>query len=308
MVVAAVDAVRNRDSGEPRATTTTELPEREALAEQASRLGIRGELLLYGDGCSIQVLELPSLDRRDHESTCSPRGAVSPDGAVVAVCSGDDTRIFSARDGGLRRQVPGCAPAWRPDGSLTVAHEREVVRFRACSGPAPCHETMIPRSELERAARRHPAVPDVPIQLRVLVDGIAWISNTRAAVLLSIRIRGRLDGFDLSAITFFENGLGTSARPYLRDTGGRLGVSPRGTFVTMIPDVILRSDGSRVSLPLHVRDAHTFAWSQNERFLAVATRFGITILDVASLDRFDTIGSGLRSVTLPVRVTELAWR
>ena len=91
-------------------------------------------------------------------------------------------------------------------------------------------------------------------------------------------------------------------------TGGRLGVSPRDTYVTQTPDVILRGDGSQVSLPPHVRDAHAFAWTEDERFLAAATRFGVTVLDVASLDRYDTVGSGLRSVTLPLRATELAWR
>ena len=308
VAVAAVDAIRNRDTDERRGATTERLADRDQLAEQAARVGVRGELLLYGDGCRVEALELPSLEEAEEEDACVPRGAVSPNGALAARCLGDDTEVFYTSDGGLHSIVPGCAPAWRPDGVLTVAHEREVVRFRACAGPETCPETLISRSELEWAARRHPSAPDSAIRLRVLVDGIAWISNTRAAVLLSIRIGGRPDRFGLSAIAFFENGLGTPARPYLRATGGRLGVSPRGTYVTMIPDVILRGDGSQVSLPPHVLDAHAFGWSKDERFLAVATRFAVTVLDVASLDRYDTIGSGLRSVTLPLRVTELAWR
>ena len=305
-----MDAVRGGpESEQPAATTTAaELPEREARAEQAAQLGIRGELLLYGDGCSLEVLELPSLQRRDHESTSSPRGAVSPDGRLVAVCPGDDTRIFSTSDGSSHSVVPGCAPAWRPDGTLTVAHEREVVRFRPCPGPDPCPETLIPHSELERAARRHPNAPSVPLRLRVLVDGIAWLSNARAAVLLSIRLVGRPDRFGLSAVAFFEDGRGTPARPYVRQTGGLLGASPRGTYVTMTPDVILRGDGSQVSLPPHVRVAHDFAWSEDERFVAVATRFAVTVFDVGSLERFDAIGSGLRSVTLPVSATRIEWR
>ena len=40
----------------------------------------------------------------------------------------------------------------------------------------------------------------------------------------------------------------------------------------------------------------------------VATPFAVHVLDVASLERFDESGSGLRSVTLPVRATDLAWR
>ena len=305
-----MDAIRSRDADEQPAPATNELDGREALSSQLSALGVRGELLLYGDGCSLEVLGLPSLQRRDHESTCSPRGAVSPDGRLVAACAGDDTRIFSTVDGGLYDRIPGCAPAWRPDGVLTVAYRRKVVRFRLpCRGATVCPVTLVPRRELQRAARRHPTVPEVPVRLRALVDGIAWLSDTRAAVSISIRIGGRLDRLGpLSAIAFFENGRATSDRPYLRTTGGRLGVSPRGTYVTMLPDVILRGDGSQVSLPPHVRIAHAFAWTKDERFLALATRFAVTVLDVASLERYDTIGSGLRSVTLPLRVTELAWR
>jgi hypothetical protein len=34
----------------------------------------------------------------------------------------------------------------------------------------------------------------------------------------------------------------------------------------------------------------------------------VIVVDVASLERYDITGGGLRSVTLPVSVTELAWR
>jgi hypothetical protein len=308
-----VDAIRGREADEqPAATTTAELVERDALAGQATRLGVRGQLLLYGSGCHVQLLTLPSLERTEDSSGCVPRGAASPDGSLVARCLGDETELlytYSA-SAGLHSIVPGCAPAWRPDGILTVAHERAVVRFRACPGPDACPVTLIARSELERAARRHPTVPDVPVRLRVLIDGIAWLSQTRVAVLLSIRISGRLAGKGaLSEIVFFENGrLAPATRTYIRGTGGRLAASPRGTYVTQTPDVILRADGSEVSLPRHLRDAHAFAWTEDERFLAVATPLAVTILDVDSLERYDRIGSGLRSVTLPLSATELSWR
>ncbi len=277
-----------------------ELPEREALAERAAELGVSGELLLYGDGCSVRRLELPSLEwTGDDRSGCGPQGVVSPDGSAVARCVGDEIELASTQ-GVLVETIAGCAPAWRPDGTLTFARDNQVVRHGG--------RVLIPRAQLERAARRHPTVPDIPVRVRALVDGIAWTSNTRAAVQLSIRTGTRIDRLGLSAIAFFENGYATPARPYLRATGGELGASPRGTYVTMTPDAILRRDGSQMSVPQHLREAHAFAWSDNERFLAVATPFAVTIVDVTSLARYDRIGSGLRSVTLPLRVTELAWR
>ncbi len=199
------------------------------------------------------MLALPSLELDPQERVCWPRGTRSPSGGVVAVCRGETTEVYSTV-GGFENSHRGCTPAWQPGGALTLARHGEVV--------TPDGTVLIPSSELERAARRHPTVPDLPVRVRALVDGIAWISNTAAAVLLSIRIGGRLDRLGpLSAIAFFENGHATSERPYLRDTGGQLDVSPRGTYVTMTPDVILRRDGSQVSLPPHLREAHDFAWS-----------------------------------------------
>ena len=296
-----MDAVRNRDSGEPPATTTTEFPEREALAEQAAQLGIRGELLLYGDGCRVRRLQLPTLEwTGDDASGCSPQGVVSPDGSAVARCVGSMTEVLKAGGGPVAYTVRGCTPAWRPDGTLTIAQAGAVVRHGG--------RVLIPRAQLERAARRHPTSPALA-PLRVLVDGIAWLSNTRAAVLMSIRLTGRFAGMGpMSAIAFFENGRLEETQPYFRVTGGRLGASPRGTYVTQTPDVILRRDGSQVSLPQHLREGRAFAWSDDERFLAIATPLAVTIVDVTSLARYDRIGSGLRSVTLPLRVTELAWR
>jgi hypothetical protein len=190
---------------------------------------------------------------------------------------------------------------------LTTALEGEIVRFRNCPGPDAC--TLIPRSELARAARRHPTVPDVAVRLRVLVDGVAWVSKTRAAVLLSIRIRGRLDSLGpLSALAFFEDGRLSRTTPYFRITGGAIGASPRGTYVTQTPDVILRADGSQLSLPPHLGVVRDFAWSPDERFLAIATRYAVVVVGVGSLERYDATGGGLRSVTIPQPAARLAWR
>jgi hypothetical protein len=141
------------------------------------------------------------------------------------------------------------------------------------------------------------------------VDGVAWLAVDRAAVALSIRL-GRSDRVGpLETIAFFRDGLlDPGPEPYLRATGGRIAASPRGTYVTRTPDVILRSDGSAVNLPQHLRTAEALAFSPDERFLALATRFAVEIVDVASLERFDATGGGLRSVTLPQPAAELVWR
>ena len=178
------------------------------------------------------------------------------------------------------QRLPGCAPAWRPDGVLTLAYRDEVVTFRPCGSQSPCATTLIGRAELERAARRHPTVPDHPARLRVLVDGVAWLSTTRAAVSMSIRLGGRFEGLGpLGAIAFFRNGRLEPVTPYFRLTGGHLASSPRGSYVTQTPDVILRPDGSQLTLPQHLRGARDFAWSPDERLLALATPFSVEVVD-----------------------------
>jgi hypothetical protein len=306
VLAAAVDAVRREDGDEP--PTTTEVRELEKLAHQLARLGPHGELVLYGEACGVRVLALPTLELMgDDQSGCGPRGAVSPDGATIARCNGTDVELFGA--GGLARTLPGCAPAWRPDGTLTVAHQGAVVRFRACpDGRDTCTERLIQHAELLRAAREHPTSPALA-PLRVLVDGVAWLSDARAAVLVSIRLTGGFAGMGpMRAIAFFEDGRLAATQPFFGATGGRLGASPRGTYVTQTPDVILRADGTRVSLPPHLHDVRSFTWSPDERFLAIATEHAVVVIDTGSLEGYDARGGGLRSVTIPQPAVDIQWR
>ena len=181
------------------------------------------------------------------------------------------------------------------------------------SAPRPCSAEQttvaLPDAELQRAARLHPQVSDRLERVRVLVDDTAVVSESRVAAALSIRLRPGTDTLGpLSTIAFFEDGRLVPSAPYFRVTGGRLGASPRGRYVTQTPDVILRRDGTQVSLPRHLRDAVDFAWSPDERLLALAGRYAVTVLDVRSLEFYDETGGGLRSVTVPQPSARLEWR
>jgi hypothetical protein len=283
----------------------TEIASRGEVAEALAGLGARGELLLHDGACSEAVLALPGLERRESGLACPPTGARSPDGSLVARCVDERIEVLSAETGELRWFDRGCIPAWRPDGSLTAAYAGQVVRLRPCAA-FPC--IMVPLPELERAARMHPRVEGVR-EVRALVDGTAWLSNERVALNLSVRPIGPYDGLGpLNAIAFFTRGRLDATQLYLRSTGGRLAASPRGSYVTLTPDVILRPDGSQVSLPRHLREARSFAWSPDERHLALATRFSVVVVTVASLERYDATGGGLRSVTIPQVAADLTWR
>ena len=279
-VAAVVDGVRRDDDPAPVATTEAE-PSTNAAAAALRLLGAQGELILSGARCGEERLILPSLASR-RSDVCRPLAVESPDGA---------------------------ARARRPDGTITAAYGDEVVTYRPCGVQRQCAEKLIARGELELAAHRHPTVPERPARLRALVDGIAWLSDTRAAVSMSIRLGGRFEGLGpLGAIAFFDDGRLERTPPYFRLTGGRLASSPRGSYVTQTPDVILRPDGSQLSLPPQLRNVHDFAWSPDERLLALATPFAVEVVDVGSLERYDRTGGGLRSVTLPQSAARLVWR
>lgn len=188
---AAADALR-RDGGETKPATTASEPDA-ALPAALQRLGARGELVLHDGVCGVRLLVMPSLERTgEDESGCVPSGAESPDGSTVARCLGEGVELFSG--GGFVRALPGCAPAFRPDGVLTVALDGAIVRFRLCANRrGSCTRTLIPPAELERAAMLHPTVPDRIAQIRALVDGVAWLSRRRAAVAISIRLGGRFE-------------------------------------------------------------------------------------------------------------------
>lgn len=288
---------------------TADVENRTAVAEQLRRLGVYGELVLYDEACGVRLLALPSLEPTGEDAGgCEPRGAVSPDGSTIARCTGDRVELLVRETGHVTYTVSGCAPAWRPDGMLTVTLGREVVQLRPCAGRPVCPETLISRSELERAARRHPTSPP-QAPLRVHVDGVVWLTNTRAAVLLSIRLSGRFAGIGpMAGIAFFDDGRLRETQPFFRTTGGRLDVSPRGGYVTLTPDVILRADGTQVNLPPHLRGIRDFAWSPDESFLAVATRHAVVVLGVGSLEGYDATRGGLRSVTIPQQAVDLTWR
>jgi hypothetical protein len=304
VAAAVVDAVGRGDEARPPAATT-EIGGREDLADQLAALGARGELLLHDGACGATTLTLPDLERRNAAIGCPTLGARSPLSDLIARCIDGRIEVSSETTGELEWFDRGCVPAWRPDGALTAVYGGQILRLRPCAA-FPC--IAIPLAELERAARLHPAVPDRTARVRPIVDGVAWITDSKAAVAISPRLRGADIG-PIGTIAFFENGrLLPTTQPQFRVTGGPFAASPLGTYVTQTPDVILRADGSLLGLPQHLRGARALAWSPDERFLAVATRFAIVVVPVASLERYDLTGSGLRSVTIPQAATGLTWR
>jgi hypothetical protein len=114
----------------------------EELRTWAEEAGAEGTLFVADASCRLRALRLPELEWEEQlgRGAAPCRFAVDAEGFVVSesvVPQPDGTLRASCRDGAVDvydpaeasiASYPGaCAPAWRPDGSLTFVREGELV-------------------------------------------------------------------------------------------------------------------------------------------------------------------------------------
>jgi hypothetical protein len=136
LVVAIADAIRSRADA---SGTPTPLPP-----------VLHGVIVAADDACEARGFRLPSMavEQPPHPPDCG--GAVwSQDGSLVARCDEGVTTVTSADGSFQLPDVPGCAPAWRADGFLSVVRGGEIVLARRRGAPF----TFFTRSHLARELR-----------------------------------------------------------------------------------------------------------------------------------------------------------
>ena len=311
--VAVADEVRKRDrGGGARAGPAVASPV--SLVRRLERAGVSGELVYTDASCRLHRLQLPSLEElvRDIRVGClfslaPARGRVAagdhvwdPAGTSFARCRRGRIEIGDAEFVQVAHRLPGCPPAWRPDGVLTAVTERGIERIRRCAGPTGiCARVLVAGPVLARAAAGHPEAPRVRRWRRdVRVQSFAWVSTTRVAVLLDVRIGGRRgQAHRRQVLALLERArlLRTLA---LRPVFSGLLASPRGSFVWARPNLLVRRDGRR--LPL--RGVQALAWSPDERWTALATARHVVVVQTRRLADPDA-----RRLWLPVEARDLGW-
>ena len=281
---AVVDAVR------PRAASSLDAE----AAAQLERLGTIGTLVYTDRACELHALSLPDL-----KPGPVPEGAdtgceisVSPDGKKVAPgaarWSADSSRYAICRGGRIdvvptRESYDGCAPAWRPDGTLTFIRDGAVRQA--------WHERiLVPRRELVRAARNHPNAPSEARVTRLALPDLSWSSRREVVALIEARY-----GFGVSqagtVIAGFRDGRLAWQAPRFGHFS-RL-IIARGGDVMPVP-----VERQQLSVRFRITPSGPAAWSPDGRQLAAATRTSVYIVDSAAA----------RSVRIPVRARDLAWR
>ncbi len=310
-IAATVDAVRGGPAApeaEPPASTEPEALEERAPARwprrAASELeagGARGALLVANAECVVTEVEIPSLvlSRQGRPAcafTTSPGAWIGADSRVVApgaevVARCDDREVELFGDGSrLLARVPGCAPAWTPDGRLTVLRDGALVAVSPCDDDWSCEEPVVDRAGLARLFGRDPWRFGQPE-----LTAVAWLSRDTYAALV------RDPGQKLAAIAVLRGAELVGGPPFVYENLETLRASPQGSFAaTRVGErglVVVDSTGGFVGTTF--RSASGIAWSPDERWTAFATAEGVWLVRV---------GRGNRPLLLPLDAVDVAWR
>lgn len=312
-VVAAADALRRAEPPTPAPAPTNTRPPtlREALRGELRNEGIEG-LVVYSDlECAMHSLLLPALERNDVLTEAgaplrmcefsaaggrflAPDEVLSPNRELTARCRDGVVFVVDAASGEEREVVSGCAPAWSPDGCLTVARAGVVV----------CAERQVlSQEELRSVARAHPNIRDAASEavLAVTPTALAWLDRDLLALALTITLRGVEPQY---LFVLVEQGrvLGWSTRfgGPMRD----LRVSPRGSMVSAEGFILMSRDGNELTLPAAFAGREVIGWSPDDRWVAVSGQASVYLVSAPDLRALNPTP---RTIRLPIAARSLFW-
>ena len=269
--------------------------DRDVLAARLRTDRASGVLYFVDSSCRLHALQLPSLAAVPAPRDGGCRALVSPASAppgwslwprntpLAARCDEHRRVIVSATAGPSLPMIGGCAPAWRPDGSMTYIRRGAIVQFPR-TGRA---QVLRSASQLAGALEQLPGLRGVG---GWRASRVAWLSPARFAVLASNRSRTVLVVFSGRRIVALQ------AQVPSRVT--ELRGSPRGNYVVLgTANGVRVYDARRRNLPRVRRFGLlvSVAWSSDERWRAVAQEQRVLL-----------VGPN-RSVVLPLKALDLAW-
>jgi hypothetical protein len=339
---AAVDALRGTSTTGPSGPTTAEDQTRlepppiagdpaiEGRAELETRLraaGVAGTLFITDEGCRLRALSLPGLnwlldsgaEGDECEFTVAPDSrhvvrfgggvAWSPNGRTSASCRKNSVVVHGRTGQQLYEVVGYCAPAWKPDGTFTLARGGTLVVFRPpCEeGQRVCEHVVLSKGDLNPTLRSV-STPFRSLHAPVIRQAI-WLSESRVALVINTRVRAQPGSrFDLVAI--FE-GRRLVAEPLVNARFDELAVSASKSYLAVHGTTarglfFIDADGrllARNPLP----SGHHAAWSPDERWTAVATGGNTYLFRTAEVEFFNS-DARPPVIPIPVHAEDLEWR
>jgi hypothetical protein len=291
-IAAAVDALRGSGRASPPETTTRETaasppPAREP-AESLRGAGVTGTLyftLRTAEGCVLDTLALPDLEEGGASQLDWCGFDVSPEGHIVTgpPCPGRRVDMHSA-DGSLY-SYRGCAPAWRPEGTLTFVRNGDVVTST---------ETLVRKvARFARGALGRGS--------RLSVQELAWLTDVR----LAVRVASPAVGTDV--VIVLERGRPVSEPLFLEPTA-QLHISHATEEILVATEgggvQVFDPGGNFVSASrFQFGSIGAAAYSPNGRWVALARQGNLCIYeetDPPPRERFPL-------TCLPFDVVDLAW-
>ena len=270
------------------------LPNRAQLAASLRSSGVDGVLYFVDRSCRLHGLRLPGLTTAPAPRGGGCRALVSPASAppgwslwprktpLVARC--EHRRVIVSATAGLALpMIGGCAPAWRPDGSMTYIRRGAIVQFPR-TGRA---EVLRSREQLARALELAPVLKG---STGWRASRVAWLAPGRFAIVASAGPRTILAVFSGRRID--------AIRTQVSDSVTELRASPKGDYLVLrTPGGLRVYDARRSTLPRVLRfgTPTAIAWSGDERWVALA-----------GSDRV-ILQSSRRRVRLRLVAVDLAW-
>jgi hypothetical protein len=245
VALAAADALRPEPTAKPR----------EASPVPAAELS--GVLVAAGPDCSVRAIRLQDRAEQALSRPVDCDGAVwSADRTLNASCAREVTTV-TAPEAGLTFRFDGCSPAWRPDGAVSFIDEGDLLVARRRGRP----QVFLSGEELAEAL-----AGGLPEAQRYALVEVAWHDPQAFAGIVANARDGR------RAVVFWTPG-GTSVVSSPARSVSNVRVSPFGNVAFFHESEFRMVDprGEHIPLP-RIRDARAITWSDDEEWVAIATR------------------------------------
>jgi hypothetical protein len=236
-------------------------PEAERKAERPIPDELNGVLVAARADCSARGVSLPESREQPLRRPVDCDGAVwSSDHTLNASCSREFTTVASLDSGQLLR-LRGCSPSWRPDGAVSVVHDGDLVIARRRGRPF----VFLSRAELAADL-----TGEVPGGRAYELQEVAWHgTDAFAGIVAGPKPSQR-------AVVYYAPDGVTSVIPERGQRISGVRVSPLGNIAFARSQagreyVMVDPAGNEIPLP-RIRNARAIAWSDDERWVALATR------------------------------------